>query len=195
MTIPEKVKAVESVFEDLDAAINAFQQDSGLRCKSGCGKCCFKPDIHASILEFLPLAYHLYREANGNPELYRMALENETGLCVILNDQQSFGMCSRYQYRGLICRLFGFSARRNKYGLRELVTCQIIKTEQEDAYTRVSLALKDEGKEVPVFVDYYQRLRNIDEELGGSQFPINEAIRRAFEFVMHYYSYRDLSEG
>ncbi|HYG17423.1 MAG TPA: YkgJ family cysteine cluster protein, partial [Ohtaekwangia sp.] len=60
MLLEEKVRAVEAVFAKLDAEIQQFQQWSSLHCNAGCGKCCFKADIEASVLEFLPFAYHLF---------------------------------------------------------------------------------------------------------------------------------------
>ena len=50
---------MELVFDQLDKEIATFQSWSGLHCAWGCGKCCFKPDIEATILEFLPFALHL----------------------------------------------------------------------------------------------------------------------------------------
>jgi hypothetical protein len=57
MSLEEKVNLVKAVFEKLDKEIAAFQSWSGLHCKFGCGKCCTKPDIEATILEFLPFIY------------------------------------------------------------------------------------------------------------------------------------------
>jgi hypothetical protein len=50
MTLEEKVQAVAGVFAKLDAEIQSFQSWTGMHCKSGCGKCCFKPDIESNIL-------------------------------------------------------------------------------------------------------------------------------------------------
>jgi hypothetical protein len=35
---------------------------------------------------------------------------------------------------------------------------------------------------------------NIDDELCRTQYPINVAIKKAIEEVMHYYSYRENGE-
>ncbi|MDQ3534847.1 MAG: YkgJ family cysteine cluster protein, partial [Bacteroidota bacterium] len=61
MSIREIVSQVEDVFIELDLDIAKFQQETGLGCIRGCGECCKKPDIEATVLEFLPLAYHLYK--------------------------------------------------------------------------------------------------------------------------------------
>jgi uncharacterized protein len=189
MSVEEKVKAVEAVFENLDAEIADFQGRSSLHCKSGCGKCCFKADIEASALEFLPFAHYLYVNDKAF-EWYDNLKKTTSPICLILNPLQSgAGLCSEYKYRGLICRLFGYSARTNKYGTRELVTCQIIKTEQSVAYEAAEKKIQ-EGEAVPVMNQYYMRLHGIDAELAREFFPINQAIKRAIEVILHYYAYR-----
>ncbi len=190
MNLPEKIQAIEEVFKKLDDEILAFQQSSTLHCKIGCGKCCFKPDIEATILEFLPFAQHLYNEGKAN-EWYENLNSSESSTCVILNPTQSgVGLCSQYKHRGLICRLFGYSARTNKYGEKELVTCQIIKTEQTEAYQNIQVRIAS-GENVPVMNQFYMQLSAIDFELTRDFYPINKAIQRAIETVLHYYAYRD----
>ena len=188
MDLPEKIKAVEAEFENLDKQISSFQSWSELSCKFGCGKCCFKADIEATILEFLPFAQHLH-ETNQAFEWLEKT-KNADATCAILNPLQGgVGMCSQYKYRGLICRLFGFSARTNKYGQKELVTCQIIK---EESAAKFNLAVEkiEGGSEVPVMSQHYMRLHAIDLELTREFFPINEAIKRTIEVILHYHAYR-----
>jgi uncharacterized protein len=190
MTMEEKVLAVEQVLSDLDAEIQSFQSWSGLHCKFGCGKCCYKSDIEASVLEFLPFAFHLYTNGLAHEWLEKLSA-NQSPICVILNPTQAgAGLCSEYQYRGLICRLFGYSARTNKYGTKELVTCQIIKSEQTQQFVHASEEIINEGT-VPVMSNFYMRLHAIDFSMAQEFFPINEAIKHAIEAILHYYAYRD----
>ena len=188
----KKVAAVLEVLENLDKEISSFQGWSGLSCKWGCGKCCFKPDIEATPLEFLPFALHLYKTDSAEAWLSRLEAQETAGnpLCLILDPlQHGAGMCSRYAYRGLICRLFGYSARTNKYGQKELVTCQIIKTEQSDLYETANQRLLH-GSNVPVMSHYYMQLYAIDFQMAQEFFPINKAIKKAIEAILHYYAYR-----
>jgi Fe-S-cluster containining protein len=190
LSIIEKVLAVEQVFKNLDEDISSFQGWSGLHCKFGCGKCCFKADIEATVLEFLPFAHFLYQQDKAFEWLERIK-SNPSEICHVLNPtQESAGLCSEYPHRGLICRLFGYSARTNKYGKRELVTCQIIKTEQAIAYQEASTKIEAD-KPVPVMNHYYMQLHGIDQQLAQDFYPINEAIKRAIETVLHYYAYRN----
>jgi Fe-S-cluster containining protein len=190
MELEEKVRAVEEVFEKLDQQIASFQSWSGLHCAWGCGKCCYKADIEATILEFLPFAYYLYQQDLAYSWFEKLQ-GGDSSLCLILNPTQAgAGLCSEYKHRGLICRLFGYSARTNKYGKRELVTCQIIKTEQAGNYQQASVKIEDGAEELPVMSHYYMQLHAIDFELARDFFPINEAIKRAIEVILHYYAYR-----
>jgi uncharacterized protein len=189
MQLDEKVAAVQQVFENLDHQIESFQSATTLHCKFGCGKCCFKADLEATVLEFLPFALHLYQQ-NQAEEWLEKINQSDSTICLILNPTQSgAGLCTEYPHRGLICRLFGYSARTNKYGKKELVTCQIIKTEQSESYEK-AVAKIDAGMEVPVMNQFYMQLHAIDFELTKNFYPVNEAIRRAIETVLQYYVYR-----
>lgn len=186
----EKIEAIEGVFDKLDAEIAQLQSATGMHCKFGCGKCCFKPDIEASPLEFLPFAHHLYLEGKAE-EWFEKLRSNDSELCLILNPTQAgAGLCTEYKHRGLICRLFGYSARTNKHGQKELVTCQIIKTDEKAEY-ETAVKLIEGGGEVPVMSQYYMQLHAIDPELAREFYPINMAIQRAVETVLHYYAYRN----
>jgi Fe-S-cluster containining protein len=186
MTPDEKVTQVEAVFQKLDEEIARFQSVTGMHCKPGCGKCCFKADIEATALEFLPFALHLYRNGLAE-EWYGKLNSHEGSVCLILNPMQSgAGLCTEYKHRGLICRLFGYSARTNKYGTKEVITCQVIKTEEPAEYQKAVA----EVDKAPVMSQYYMRLHAIDQEMTTEFYPINVAIKKALENVMHYYAYR-----
>ena len=190
MSLSQKVQAVEEVFLLLDQEISKFQGWSGHACKAGCGKCCNKADIEATVLEFLPFAHFVYRQNQSSEWLTRLEA-HEGPLCLFFEPTRAgSGLCSQYPHRGLICRLFGFSARTNKYAQREFVTCEIIRTEQAEAYSETVKTIQNGGS-IPVMNQYYMRLHSIDPDLSRDFYPINEAIKRALETVLHYYAYRN----
>ena len=126
----------------------------------------------------------------------KLRSSENTSICSVLlpfNSKVSAGFCSRYAYRGLICRLFGFSATRDKNGIAKLVTCQPIKTELPEQYQKG--LEKSESGEIVFMRDYYFRLSVIDADLGREMMPINQAIKRALEAVMAYYSYRRIRKA
>lgn len=188
--LPEKIRATEEVFKKLDADVASFQAWSELGCKFGCGKCCFKPDIEATILEFLPFANYLHQNNLAFEWLDKIKSGNSS-ICYILNPTQAgAGLCTEYPYRGLICRLFGYSARTNKYAQKEYVTCQIIKTEQTQNYQQAADKVSQNTGDIPMMNQYYMQLHAIDMELTRNFYPINEAIKRALEAVLAWYAYR-----
>jgi Fe-S-cluster containining protein len=140
-------------------------------------------------LEFLPFAHQLHAEGKAFEWLDKLK-QSDSSICLILNPTQSgVGLCTQYSTRGLICRLFGYSARTNKHGERELVTCQIIKTEQAEQYQKAGVGIAA-GADVPLMNQFYMQLHGIDIELTRDFYPINEALKRAIEVVLSYYAYR-----
>ena len=193
----QKVQLVEELFARLEKEISLFKSETSLHCLTGCGKCCSKPDIDASPLEFIPWALHLF--LNGQAEAVLLELNNSTILtCNIYRPsaliEEFNGSCSSYRYRGLICRLFGYAASRDKYGKLRLATCKIIKDDQRENYNNTEEAIAN-GLYVPIFTDYYMQLAQIDYKLATTMLPINKALKMALEEVLQYYAYRPFPGG
>ena len=194
MTLEKRVEEVEALYQKLEQEIAGFQAKSKLSCYAGCGKCCTSPQIDASPLEFLPWALHLF--LNGKAEKTLGDLENHTSAnCYLYHSNSAtdytIGSCKDYKYRGLICRLFGYGASKDKYGQLRLATCQIIKEKQKETFEKGTIAINN-GLAVPIFTDYYMNLSQIDFKLGNIILPINQAIIYATKEVLHYYAYREL---
>jgi Fe-S-cluster containining protein len=189
MNLLRKVQAVQRLFAQLDKASVAFKNQTSLNCISDCFNCCLKPDIYASPLEFLPFAYHLYKDDKA--EIFLDQTQNKLGTICINLSQTSDGVggCKNYADRGLICRLFGFSAITDKYSNPNFVTCLPIKNITSNEYNNAVNKIK-EGLDIPIIMDYYTKLQFIDPELGAEVLPINEAIIKALETVLWYYTYR-----
>ncbi len=192
MSIYRKIKAVERVFSQLEQEIKTFQTNTHLGCLSQCGLCCTKPDIEASVIEFLPFAYNAYK-AGIAWEWYEKLRDHENQkLCIFFKPFMvtgDKGFCSAYGHRGMICRLFGFAASRNKYGNKQLSTCKPIK----EHYGQTVLKVKQDieaGLAIPIMQEYYHKLLAIDLYLANKFLPINQAIMEALKEVMAYYSYR-----
>ena len=197
MAIEQKVRQVEVLFSRLEKEIIAFKSETSLHCLTGCGKCCSNPEIDASPLEFLPWALYLF--LNGKAEEVLLELDNSSvSTCHIYRPlallEEFNGSCSNYRYRGLICRLFGFAANRDKYGKLRLATCTIIKEEQQENYKSTEETIS-KGLYVPIFTDYYMQLAQIDYRMGTTLLPINEALKMAIEDVLQYYAYRPFPDG
>jgi uncharacterized protein len=193
MSVYKKVQAVGKLFNQLEKDVATFQQATGLGCRSGCGLCCKKPDIHATILEFLPLAYHLYKTGEAEKWFDYLQSDSSDSICHALTPfltKDSGGFCSQYQHRGLICRVFGFSASLDKRGKAQLVTCKIIKEDFPEAVSKATEHIASKNT-TPIISNYYHQLRSIDPDLGSQLLPINTAILESLKTVLGYYSYRN----
>jgi Fe-S-cluster containining protein len=197
MSILKKVRAVDSLYAVLDKEIALFQSKSSLHCKAGCGKCCTHAEVDASPLEFLPWAFNLFLKGTAATTLDDLKTKT-TAICHIYEPlsvvDSGSGKCSDYQYRGLICRLFGYGANRDKFGEMRLATCKIIKESQAENFEAAQKAMK-EGLYVPIFTDYYMKLSQIDFRLGNVIVPVNTALKLALEEVLQYYAYRPFPRG
>ncbi|GAB3228054.1 YkgJ family cysteine cluster protein [Algoriphagus aestuariicola] len=192
MNLFEKSEAVKEVFRQLESESRQFQTDGGLACVSGCGFCCANPKIPASPLEFLPLAFDLYEKGVAEDVANRLALQDELEICVLYRSQsedQTKGFCGNYGGRGLICRLFGASARKNKYGQKELITCKVLKTNKPQDYADATSRINS-GLDIPMAMAFYTRLYDVDESLT-TQYPINQAILVALELVLRFKFYEE----
>jgi hypothetical protein len=188
MSISKKVRAVEKVFHTLDKEIADFQKISKLKCAGNCNLCCNKTDIYANLLEFMPLAYHLYQNHQAYDLLEKLENNQHNSVCILNNPFNEDGACTYYYYRGLICRLFGFSASIDKYGNKVLITCKTTKIQQAQEYQNTLIQINKSLK-VPLTSNYYAKLYAIDLKLSSSYYPINEAIQKALETVLFYFSF------
>ena len=197
MSIEKRVKAVELLYAGLDQEIATFQSNTGLHCKAGCGKCCTHAEVDASPLEFLPWAFYLFLNGIALRTLEELNSKSSP-ICHIYQPlsvvDSTSGKCSDYKYRGLICRLFGYGASKDKFGELRLATCKIIKEGQVENYEASKLAMAN-GLYVPIFTDYYMNLSQIDFALGNKIVPINKALKLAIEEVLQYYAYRPFPKG
>ena len=192
MSIELKVRLVEQLFARLEGEITTFKAETKLQCSSGCGKCCTTPNIDASPLEFLPWAFHLFLDGTAEATLEAIGTKTD-GACFLYQPlsltENNNGTCGDYHYRGLICRLFGYAGTNDKNGKSRLVTCSLIKENQQENYNNTQEAIS-KGLYIPLFTDYYMQLFQIDNRLAVIKVPINQAFKIALEEVLHYYAYR-----
>lgn len=196
MSIESKVQEIEVLFSRLEEELKMFTATTHLFCNAGCGKCCTNPTMEASPLEFLPWAFHLFKI--GEVENILEKLRNHSNpICYNYNPISDLdlhkGSCNTYKYRGLVCRLFGYGATKDKFAQLRLATCSIIKEQQTENYNKTNEAINN-GLSVPIFTDYYMNLSQIDFRLGNVYVHINKALQLAIEEVLQYYAYRDFPE-
>jgi len=178
MDLRKKREKVIDLFNELDFRIYLYRQSTGIDCVEYCkGECCEKEDIFATTLELIPLAFMLFEQKKEG--MIERIYSTEDRLCLLFD--KNTGRCTEYNYRGLICRLFGFASMRMKDGSLAIVSCRHIKSVFKRAI---------ESQIDPVLMaDYHTRLMGIDIELAREENPINTAMRRAVEKVGLFIKY------
>lgn len=184
------------IYQEIDQK-TAWLQAAGLRCPPGCGTCCESPEVEATVLEALPLAEEIYRRKVEGRVLIAIAEREDQGdlRCVLCRPDllsPGKGRCSYYEFRSLACRLFGFAARRNKYGHLEFCACRVIKERNPQAVRRVEIKIC-EGLDVPVYQESFMRIASMDPGMGFPRLPINRALKEALE-RLYWRKARDSTE-
>lgn len=127
----ERLAALEELYARADEAVRRFQDAAGLSCPFGCGSCCegFVPDILPAEAEYLA-AYLAVAEPERAYALAASGLEaaaypgGRLG-CPLYRPDTPYH-CSVYEARPLICRLFAFSAVRDKRGEPSYSLCRLM---------------------------------------------------------------------
>ena len=181
----EIVQRIDEVYRELDERTEEFRRASGFKCPEGCGKCCMTDNVEASVIEFLPLAAKLWEinEAEKWMEIIHLSPHKRT--CVLFEhdaEKPGCGRCVFYEKRGLICRVFGYTASKDKYSVTKLVGCRVMKEAFPENFEKTRKAVSA-GLYIPLVTVFAYRLMSIDQALGRRFMPINQAIMAAIESI------------
>jgi Fe-S-cluster containining protein len=192
MRLTSRTEAVLRVYRRLDLHLRTFQSLSGLRCPPGCGVCCLSDSVEATVLELFPAAAILDETRALLPTLELLRSAEAPEHCLFHSrepDRTYGGHCCMYPSRPLMCRLFGFSARLDREGRRELAGCSRVREHLPEESQAAREAVRTASIPVPVMRNYAMEIFGIDPSLGSRLYPINEALARALEiraFDSHY---------
>jgi Fe-S-cluster containining protein len=181
------LEEVLNIYQEVDRKIFRFQEATGLKCPPGCGSCCVSQEVEATVLEVLPLAIECF-SVQQEDLLYAKIEEQERKgdrACILYQPDlrtPGNGRCTYYRVRPLLCRLFGFAARKAKEGNLELCTCKLLRA----AFPQ---ELPKEGDKVlskcslPVYQEISMRIAVLNPGMGFRRLPLNLAIKSAIEKV------------
>ncbi len=188
MNIKEFSYNLQKLYQEMSDSFSSYQSSSGWNCLTSCGKCCLNPEVDASILEMIPMAYSIYQE--GNLDVWMEKLRtSEQAHCLVYEagEKEGEGKCGRYQDRPSLCRMFGVSGHFNKQHEITLSVCKLIK----DKYGLAGEELKGKKDSTPMMADWSMKLGAIHPELIQKKLPINKALLGALEkvaFTLQYES-------
>jgi len=181
-----ELEKLQEVYGEIDERVALFQKLTGLRCLPNCRKCCeTAKTVEVSILEMLPLAQSLWERGEAESLLERLKGIDEDHPCVLLDRSPSpdkKGGCTHYSLRPLICRLFGFSALRDKHGNPRIALCRPLKDQDPSWENRINEKIQN-GLPVPIIPDFSMKAAMIHPSLGQRRYPINYSLKEALEII------------
>ncbi|HNX75876.1 MAG TPA: YkgJ family cysteine cluster protein [Candidatus Rifleibacterium sp.] len=189
ISLYHKIQRIETLQQKINRDTKAFKNLAGINCDNHCAECCRYQDISATTLEFLPFAWHASKLGVLDYWFDKIEQHASSQCIFALTGTETWG-CSIYPARGLICRLFGFSAVTDKNGLPVYGACRVLNQRQPAMVDQAQRVIAAGGK-VPVMASYYRQLAAIDPLLGVQSFPINQAIKNALETVYFHLHYRE----
>jgi Fe-S-cluster containining protein len=191
-TVNERIDRVRERFLQVDREVAELRAATALACPTGCGACCLSPHVEASIAELRPLAAALAEDGRAEPmlaELERRAASDEPNdACCALyvpeaGSEGRRGRCNEYALRPLVCRLYGFAARRDRHGAPELVACRTMRDADAQGVARAELHVRGGG----AVASLGEHARGLAAELprdGSERLPINEALASALRSTL-----------
>jgi len=181
-TIDTISRRVFRIYQEIEKQTLRVRRQTGMVCPDRCGQCCWSRNIEATVVEMIPMVSHLLRSGTMPEILASLDTAGPEDLCVFFRPDMAHreqGFCSEYRYRPLVCRLFGFSARRGKDDQVSAQVCRVIKQADPGACARFD-ALCRSGV-LPPMRAWFQRIASMDPARGYRLMPINQAWKECID--------------
>jgi Fe-S-cluster containining protein len=196
--IQKQADQILDQFQKISDEFSSFQKETKLDCLAGCGRCCFKTDIHCTPIELLPLALEILKRNEAESFLDKV-IKNEKGYCIFLDikDHSKYqATCSEYKFRPLVCRTFGVSARNGKNGRIDFSVCKTIKENKEDSYQDLlNKQHLNDALHMPYIDLSHRKLSVIDPRFLEETFPINTSFKLILEKVLLMKTYLEIADN
>ncbi len=184
--LPE-LKELVDFYREIDSLTDTFKEASGLKCVPFCKACCSSPraEIEASVFECLPLSIYLWQIGEAEFLIQELERKDSSHPCILCDTDEhapaSWG-CEFYEWRPLVCRLFGFSAVLDKHGRTKIALCRPIKEAHPGAEERINRMIQ-EGLRVPIIPHLAQAASSLSPSLGRKRYPFHLALKLSLEMI------------
>lgn len=186
MNIKELSHNLQKVYLEMSETFSGYQTKTGWNCSSGCVKCCQKPDIEASVLEMIPMAFRIYHEGTIDYWLDKLNTSELTQCPVLLTDESGKGQCELYNERPSVCRMFGVAGYFDKNHKTTLSVCRVLRAD-----FKIENTSEIPHPEVPMITEWSFRLSSLHPDLIQNKMPLNQALIRALEKVALFTAYQE----
>lgn len=188
MNIKEFSYNLQKLYNEMSDSFSSYQSSTGWNCLTSCGKCCLNPEVDASILEMIPMAYSIHQEGSLDEWFEKLKSSNQSHCLVYQQgEKDGEGKCGRYKDRPSLCRMFGVSGYYNKQHEISLSVCKLIK----EKFNLSQIELIGKKEETPMMIDWSMKLASLDPKLIQDKMPINRALLGALEMVALNLQYQD----
>jgi Fe-S-cluster containining protein len=194
--LAERLESVAYLYQRADAAVAGFVETSGVSCPHGCGSCCegFVPDILP--LEAAYLATFIAGTDRARAYAYaaagleaRLREDGRLG-CPLYADDRAYH-CTAYEARPLICRMFAFSATRDKRGVPTFSVCKKGLSANGSRTATGDSLLEVFGVMPPVMSDMGSELASIDPDSSVDRKALPIALTEALSRVLFLVGMKD----
>lgn len=188
------LKSLHQIYESLDSEIENWTKQSKIQCPQGCGTCCTNFEPRVSSIEALYLATFYMDKHPDHLELINSLSEVPPCFFYDPSPESSKGHCMVYEGRPLVCRLFGFSATRDKHQSLVFRLCKVISTTEDRIYSEETMMQKFNA--LPPEMNRFSS--QIDSLNTGSQLetqPLKQAVEKSLLNLHLKQSYLNLEKS
>ena len=189
----DRLQALAELYRRADEAVAAFCAGSGLACPHGCGTCCegFVPDV----MPIEAAAVAAFLADKDKAAAWSLAGSGLTQSCPLYAADTPWH-CTVYEARPLVCRLFAFSAVRDKRGQSSFALCRrmpavpgtaVQNSEVPFAPLRSAcgpVIMETFKAEPPIMADFGNEILALDPHSNGDRAPLPEALSDALSQVL-----------
>lgn len=183
MTV-DLIQQVLDFYQQLEEQTASIPDQIGLHCPAGCGRCCDNPNIEATELEMLPVAWELWQRGDALTYWQNLKNQDKQSICIFFEPDALIpgkGRCGMYAWRPIVCRLFGYATVKNKHGISEFATCAYLHQTAPEKVAEIKHQVTA-GFPIPNFSEISLQLALIDPH-KSQRLPINQALCLALERI------------
>jgi Fe-S-cluster containining protein len=175
--VKERCIQIYDIYQALEEVQNTASKKAGIFCQPGCGECCTREEPRISPVEGEFAALVILEK---KPDLIACMSEvRNRENCVFFDPDNDFH-CRIHPFRPLLCRIFHFSAFRNKSGSPIYRPCFVMKEK---------ISVKN-PEVLPISEDYGWRLSALDSTMNPELLPVSEAVFQAYQRLSYARSMR-----
>jgi len=185
--LKDRIDYIRNIYCELKEKEDKFRETFDVSCRKHCCECCrhFMPDIMEAEADYM--AFGIIAEGRADEVLARIdSISSDDPPCLMLRQDDADHPCTEYQWRPLICRLFGDAASKDKEGRPAFRKCKW----NVDGHDVSCEEMEKNPDALVSMSDYGMRMEDIDID-SNSTLMMGEALKKAIEKVRFIISLKE----